>query len=97
MYSNCCCSCSCESEIIKIGQSSLEIYSNNILNFQESMTILNAHTKKARKPIVGTSYIYIETENSILLKYAQARSLHNKVMLCKCLDCLSKSARVKAN
>ena len=45
VYSNCCCSCSFEREIIKIGQSSHKMYSNNILNFQESMTILNACTK----------------------------------------------------
>ena len=47
VYSNCCCSCSFKPEIIKIGQSSHKIYSNNILNFQESTTILNAHTKKS--------------------------------------------------
>ena len=47
MYSNCCCSCSFEREIIKIGQSTHEIYSNNILNFQESTVILNACTKKS--------------------------------------------------
>ena len=46
VYSNCCCSCSFESEIIKIGQSSHKIYSNNIVNFHESMTILKACTKK---------------------------------------------------
>ena len=46
MYSNSCCSCSFEAEIIKIGQSSHKMYTNNILNFQESMTILNAHMKK---------------------------------------------------
>ena len=44
-YSNSCCSCSLEPEIIKISQSSHKIYSNNILNFQESTTILNACTK----------------------------------------------------
>ena len=59
MYSNCCCSCSFEAEIIKIGQSSYKMYSNNILNSQESTTILNAHTKKVWKCIVCTSYIYI--------------------------------------
>ena len=37
MYSNCCCSCSFEAEIIKIGQSSHKMYSNKILNFQESV------------------------------------------------------------
>ena len=41
VYSNCCCSCSFEAEIIKIGLSSYKIYSNNIVNFQASMTILN--------------------------------------------------------
>ena len=47
VYSNCCSSCSFEAEIIKIGQSSNKMHSNNILNFQESMTILNACTKKS--------------------------------------------------
>ena len=47
VYSNCCCSCPFNPEIIKIGQSSHKMYSNNILNFQESMTILNACTKKS--------------------------------------------------
>ena len=42
VYSNCYCSCSFEPEIIKIGQSSHKMYSNKILNFQESTTILNA-------------------------------------------------------
>ena len=36
VYSNCCCSCWFEPEIIKIGQSS---HNNNRLNFQESMTM----------------------------------------------------------
>ena len=35
MYSNCCCSCSFEAEIIKIGQSSHKMYSNNILNLRQ--------------------------------------------------------------
>ena len=42
VYSNCCCSCLFEHGIIKIGQSS-----HNILDFQESPTILNACTKKS--------------------------------------------------
>ena len=45
VYSNSCCSCSFEPEIIKICQSSHEMYSNSILNFQESTTNLNACTK----------------------------------------------------
>ena len=34
VYSNSYCSCSLEPEIIKIGQSSHKMYSNNIQNFQ---------------------------------------------------------------
>ena len=49
VYFNCYCSCSYELEIINIGQSSHKLYSNNILNFQESTTILNACTKKSGK------------------------------------------------
>ena len=45
VYSNCCCSCSFEPEIIKISQSSHTMYSNNIVNFQESATISNGCTK----------------------------------------------------
>ena len=47
VYFNCCCSCSFEAEIIKIGQSSHKMHSNNIVNFQESRTILNTRTKKS--------------------------------------------------
>ena len=59
MYSNCCCSCSFEPEIIKIGQSSHKMYSNNIVNFQESTTILNACTNEVWKLIEYTTYIFI--------------------------------------
>ena len=47
VYSNSCCSCWFEPEIIKTGQSSHTTYSNNIVNFPESTTILNACTKKS--------------------------------------------------
>ena len=47
VYSNSCCSCSFEAEIIKTGQSSHKMYSNDILNFHESTTILDARTKKS--------------------------------------------------
>ena len=59
VYSNCCCSCWFDPEIIKIAQSSDNIYCSKILNFQESTTILNANTKKVWKLMVCTSYIYI--------------------------------------
>ena len=58
VYSNCCCSCSFEAEIIKIGQSSHKMYSNNILNFQESTTILNACTKKSGN-LLNAPYILL--------------------------------------
>ena len=47
VYSNCCCSCSFIPEIIKIGPSSHKMYSNNIVNFQESTTVLNACAQKS--------------------------------------------------
>ena len=47
VYSNSCCGCSFEAEIIKIGQSSHKMYSNNIVNLQESTTISNVCTKKS--------------------------------------------------
>ena len=59
VYSNSSCSYSFEPEIIKIGQSSHKMYSNNIVNFQESTTIVNACTKKVWKLIEGTTYVYI--------------------------------------
>ena len=57
VYSNCYCSCWFEREIIKIGQSSHKIYSNKLMNFEESTTILNACTKKVWKPIEYTTYL----------------------------------------
>ena len=68
VYSNSCCSCSFECEIIKTGQSSHKTYSNNILNSQESTTILNAHMKKVWKLIVCTSYIKMK------INYMQQKS-----------------------
>ena len=56
VYFNSCCSCSFEPEIIKIYQSSHKMYSNNILNFQESTTMLNARTKKVWKLIECSTY-----------------------------------------
>ena len=57
VYSNCCCSCSFEPEIIKFGQLFHKLYSNNIVNFVESTTILNVYTKKVWKLIVCTTYL----------------------------------------
>ena len=72
MYSNCCCSCSIEAEIINIGQSSHKMYSNNRLNFQMSTTILNAHTKKVWKSIISYApciyiYIYIKGARGVMV------------------------------
>ena len=54
VYSNCFCSCGFKPEIIKIGQSSHKMYSNNILNSQFWMPVQNVW-----KPIECTTYIYI--------------------------------------
>ena len=63
VYSNPCCRCSLESEIIKIGQSSHKRNSNKILNFQESTTILNAWKEKVWKLIEFTTYIQFQVES----------------------------------
>ena len=60
MYSISWSSCSFEPEIIEIGQSSHEMYSNNIVNFQASTTILNASTKNSGNSLNPLRiYIYI--------------------------------------
>ena len=58
VYSNSWYSCSFQPEIIKNSQSSHKMYSNNILNFQESTTILNACTKKSGN-LLRVVYIYM--------------------------------------
>ena len=62
-YSNCCCSSWSEVEILKIGQSSHKMYSNKILNLQESTTLLNACIEKSletyRMHIVSTFTVYL--------------------------------------
>ena len=65
VYSNWCYRCSFEPEIIKIGQSSHKMYSNNIVNFQESTKILNGRTKKVWKLIVCSSYIIRDNKTVI--------------------------------
>ena len=59
VYSNCCGSCSFEAGIIKIGLSSHKMYSYDIVNFQVSMTILNAFTKNRYENLLKAPYIYI--------------------------------------
>ena len=60
VYSNSFCSCSFEAELIKIGQSSQKLNSNNIVNFQESTTILNACTKKSGNLLNGLRKYLLE-------------------------------------
>ena len=49
-------------EIIKNGQSSHMMYSNNIVNFQESTTTLNAYTKKKKKKSLETYWMHHVTK-----------------------------------
>ena len=58
VYSNCCCSCLLEPGVIKMVLSSQNTYSNSILNFQESTTILNACTKKSGS-FLNAPHIYM--------------------------------------
>ena len=85
VYSNCCCSCSFEREIIKIGQSSHKIYSNKILNFQESTWILNACTKIVWKLIEGALY-YIHTPTGAYIHIYILIFLSLFLWLCLCLS-----------
>ena len=79
MYSNCCCSCSFEPEIINIGQSSHKMYSNNILNFQEFTTILNACTKMSGNLLKASCiYIYIYIYERAKLKQDKQKQKHVK-------------------
>ena len=80
VYSNCYCSCSFEPEIIKISQSSHKMYSNNILNFQESTTILNASTKWSGN-VLNTPRIYWGshiTAQQLPLRNLTSCSLHSR-------------------
>ena len=62
--SNFCCSFLFEPEIIKISQSSHKMYNNNIVNFQESTTILNACTKTSGNVLKESrSYTYTVINN----------------------------------
>ena len=54
------------------------MYSNSIVNFQESMTILNAHMKKVWKLIVCSSCVYIYIYIYICM--------HMHVCVCVCLS-----------
>ena len=65
VYSNSCCSCSFEPEILKIGQSSHKMYSNNIVNFQESTTILNACKKKKSGNLLNAPHIYPIAQSAV--------------------------------
>ena len=55
VYSNCCCSCSFEPEIIKIGLSSHKMYNNNILNFHDNF---KCQYKKVWNLIECITYIH---------------------------------------
>ena len=76
VYSNCCCSCSFEPEIIKFGQSSHNMYRIKRMNFQESKLILDAHRKKfgnlSYAPRIYI-YIYIYALVVLNLKYSAIR------------------------
>ena len=65
----CVCVCVCEPEIIKIGQSSYKMYSNNILHFQEFMTILNGYTKKRSGNLSYVPCIYMHIRKSSTIKH----------------------------
>ena len=64
----------------EIGQSSHKMYSNNIVNFQESTTTLDASTEKVWKLIEGTTCIYKVGDNGHSFK-KRLRNKKNSQML----------------
>ena len=97
VYSNCCWSCSFAPEILKFSQSSHKMYSNYILNFQESTTILNACKEsldtywRHQVYIYIYIYIYIFTRGPIyfiiftLISLDQQQQKKKFIYLCMCV------------
>ena len=83
VYFNCCCRCSFEPEIIKIDQSSHEMYSNNILNFKCT------YEKCLETYCMELVYIYIYIINEkfagIIFKRAETH-FQEKVVVAKVQD-----------
>ena len=80
VYSNCCSNCSFEPEIIKIGQSSHMMYSNNIVNFQASTTILNTCTKNVWKIFEGSTYVSVTIAKSyVWLSFCSLWVFHTRL------------------
>ena len=79
VYSNCCCSCWFEAEIIKIGQSSHKMYSNNILNFQESTTILMPIQKSRETYRIHIIYFWRGTSYKRLQSLREYRQIKIKL------------------
>ena len=90
VYSNSCCSCSFEPEIIKIGQSSHKIYSNGIVNVQESTTILNAGTKKSLENY-WMHHVYIVIHRQTIIVVSQLFIVARQA---RCFKLTSKPSRV---
>ena len=59
------------------------MYSNNILNFQESTTILNAYAKKLWKLIEGTTFVFAQIVGAV--EYADCMSVTFKTPPNDCL------------
>ena len=97
VYSNSCCSCLFEPEIIKIGQSSHKMYSNNILNFQESTIISNACTKKVWKLIECNLYIYMCVCVCVCVFVCVCAYLHIYLCVCVCVYVKISGKRINRN
>ena len=95
VYSNYCCNCTFEPEIIKIGQSSHKMYNNNILNFQESTTILNPCTKKSGNLLNSPrkffflliSNMLIFCQDLVICLYPKVTEFYSFHFLRQILDC----------
>ena len=86
VYSNCCCSRSLEPEILKIGQSSHKMYSNNRLNFEETTTILNACTKNEETYWMNdyNNYSYSKNDHLYMNIYTFKHSFFHLLTFLRC-------------
>ena len=88
VYSNCFCSFSFEAEIIKIGLSSHKMYSNNIVNCQETTTILNACTKKKSGNLLNAPRIFVLKNELFIQRIVRRVLIHERdcTYLCEYLN-----------
>ena len=102
VYSNSCSSCSFESEITRIGQSSHKMYSNNIPNFHEFSTIITACKNSLETYWIHLVFLWTSCDLKIALAASWFSFYFNPTLTSSCTkyivtnNCLQISVRKKA-